>query len=363
MDKEIISDRQGVCLNTLYLLGSTLLIGTGGGVAKKDAWLAIILSVIITLPVMLIYSKILSLFHGKDLYQIVEIIFGKIAGKILSVLYIWFSLHLGALVIRNYSEFTNVTVFPDMPVIIPTIFLIVICIWGGKQGIEVLGRWSELFIIVELILMLIIAVVLSAVLLDINNLRPVLENGIKPVIYSAFLSFTFPFGETVILMLVYSCLKTKKSSYKVFNKALIFAGIMILITTLRNIMVLGADTLQRLYFPAYAVVQIIKIGNFLQRMEISVTIAFLINVFVKITICLIGACTGISRLFKLDDYRFLVTPIALTMVGLSITLYSSTMEMQQWAFKVWPYYAVIFQLILPIIIYIGAMLKVKKGLS
>ena len=48
------------------------------------------------------------------------------------------------------------------------------------------------------------------------------------------------------------------------------------------------------------------------------------------------------------------------MVFFSIIVYKSTMEMEEWAFKVWPYYAFIFQAILPVIILIFAEIKARK---
>ena len=122
MKNENISERQGIILITLFIIGSTFLIGSGGA-AKQDAWIAVIIAILCSIILLLMYSRILSLYPGKDLFDILQIVMGKFTGKIISTLMIWFAFHLGALVLRNLSEFTNILIFADTPVVMPMIFL------------------------------------------------------------------------------------------------------------------------------------------------------------------------------------------------------------------------------------------------
>ncbi|MDF2891010.1 MAG: hypothetical protein K0R80_1377, partial [Clostridia bacterium] len=127
----------------------------------------------------------------------------------------------------------------------------------------------------------------------------------------------------------------------------------------RNIMVLGPLTIKAVYFPAYSVISRVNIGNFLQRMEIAVTIVFILSGFIKITVCILAATKGVARVLGFDDYRILVTPMGLLMVNLARIIYKDIMEMFDWAFKVWPFYAFPFQVIFPILIWIFIELKQK----
>lgn len=359
MNKEVVTDKQGICLVIMFILGSTLLIGAGSN-AKNDTWLSIIIGTLFSIPVVMIYSRLLYLFPGKDLFDILHIVFGNIIGKILSIIYIWFSFYLGVLVLRNFSEFTNIVIYPDTPVVIPMTFFILLCIFALKLGIEVLGRWSELFIILNIIAVILVAIILSFPQMDINNLLPILYNGIKPVVSGAFSALSFPFAETIVFTMVFSSLKNQKSSYKIYLYGLIIGALILLMNTLENILVLGSDTMITNYFPSYIAVSIIRLGTFIERMEATVIIVLIINVFTKTTIDMLATCRGIAKLLDIDDYRFLATPIALLTFVFSIFNFKSTMEMTDWAFKVWPYYALPHQVILPVIILIAAEIKVRK---
>ena len=128
MKNETISERQATILIILFLLGNSLLIGSGNQ-AKQDAWIAIIIAITWSIILVLMFCKILSLYPGKDLFDILQIVMGKVIGKIISILMIWFAFHSGTLILRSLSEFTNILVFADTPVVIPMVFFTILLIW------------------------------------------------------------------------------------------------------------------------------------------------------------------------------------------------------------------------------------------
>lgn len=355
MKKEVISERQGSILIILFILGSTLLIGSGGQ-AKQDSWISVIVAISWATILVLMFSRILSLYPGKDLFDISQIVMGKFIGKIMSMLMIWFAFHLGTLVLRNLSEFTNTLVLPDTPKIVPMIFFSILLIWGLKEGIEVLGRWSEFFIWI-VILIFITTLILSISQMDINRLKPILSNGFTPILKGALPSFAFPFGETVIFTMVFSNISKAKNYNKTFIVGLGLGGFIIFLANLRNILVLGTKTVSRLYFPSYMAISLIHIGELIQRLEIGIAIILLICTFIKAIICIFAVCNGISKVLGFDDYRFIVTPVTLLMLNFSFFMYKNTMEMSYWAFNIWPYYSIVFEVIIPLIIFIMVEIK------
>lgn len=284
--------------------------------------------------------------------------FGKTLGKIISILYIWFPFHLGALVLRNFGEFINAVALPETPKIVPMIILAGLSAWVVKEGIETLSKCANFFIII-VISHLILFAFLSIPKMNTENLMPVLGNGIEPVLRGTVSAFTFPFGETVVFTAILSSLKTKKPPYRVCLISLIIAGLFIVLVSLRNIMVLGVEDISKAYFPSYTALSRINIGNFIQRLEIAASMVFILSGFIKICVCLMAACKGVSKIFGYDDYRFTVFPVALLMVNLSYIIYENTMEMFEWITNVWTNYALLFQLFLPILILITAEVKLR----
>ncbi len=358
VSKETINDKQALIMVTIFIMGSTLIMGVGG-VAKQDMWLAIIAAIASAIPVVLMYARILSTYPGKDLYDILQIVFGKVVGKIVCILYAWFAFHLGALVLRNYGEFIKTAALPETPMLVSMLFLGGLALWAVKAGIEVIGRWSEFFIFILIGFILIIGF-LSIPLMKPQNLLPVLYEGVVPVLHGTLAALSFPFAETVVFTLVFSSLQTRESPNKVLVYGILLGGLIVVYAALRNVMVLGANYISMLYFPSYHAVSRINVGNFLQRLEISVVVVFTIAGFVKISVCLLAACTGIAKVFSLENHRQIATPIALLMVTLAYIVYKNIMEMMEWAFKYWSSYALPFQVFLPAIILLAVEIKSRR---
>lgn len=357
MIKEQISDAQGIKIGILFIFGSTLVMGTGAQ-AGRDMWLSVLAAVIVAIPVVLIYARILSLFPGKDLYEILELNLGKVFGKILSLVYIWFSFHLGSLILRNFGEFIITVALPRTPKMVPMIMLGFLCIWAAKAGIETIARCGDYFIMFVLGLILLYSL-LAIPVMDLNNIPPIMGQGFKKAMSGIGSAFSYPFGETVVFLTIFSCLKRKKSAYKVYTTALIIGGFISVYIALRNITILGPLTIKAVYFPSYSAISRINVGNFIQRIEIGVTIIFLLSGFIKSAICFLSASKGVARLFGFKDYRIIVTPVGLLMINLSYIIYADIIEMIEWSYEIWPYYTFPIQVILPIMIWIFIELKEK----
>ncbi|AZV57625.1 endospore germination permease [Clostridium sp. AWRP] len=361
MDKQVISNSQGVCILTMFLIGTSIVLGVSKN-AKQDAWISIALGILISLPMVFVYSKLLNNFPGKDLYDIFQYVLGKKLGKAISVLFIWYVFHLGALVIRVFSEFVNVVSFPETPQFIFAIFLGLLCIWIVKSGIEVLGRFSMFFLPLLMVITLIIVPLLYTNAHFIN-LKPILYNDTKQVLLGAFSSFSFPFTQSVIFTTVFHSLRNKKKIFKVFLTGLLISGTYLLLSSINNIIVLGVQTTTDLYFPPYTSTRTIKIGDFIERFEIVIALIFIFMGFVKVSVCLYAASTGIAKVFNINNYEIMAAPIGLLMINLSQILYNNTMEMFHWANNIYMYYAVPFQVILPIVTLIIAQIKLGSNNS
>ncbi len=359
MQKEIISSKQATAILIMFLFGSSVVLGVNSELCQ-DTWLALFTSVLMFIPLIFIYSRVIKLFPEKDIFIIIDNLFGKFFGKIIIVLISWYALHLGSLVLRDFSEFIQVVSMNETPEIILMIAMIAIIIYLAKSGIETLGRWSiTIFFII--ITFVIITLIFSGSKLDFNNLLPIFNHSPKEVLTSAYSILSFPFAETVVFITLAGAIKKKDSPYKIYLFASLIALIIFTIIVTRNMAVAGAPTIKIAAFPSYTSARLIGIGDFLTRIEGSVTINFILAGITKITVCLMAATKGISHLFKINNYRTLVTPTGLLMVALSTILYSNITQMFNFL-PTYSIYAIPFQIIIPIIIWITAEIKKKNYL-
>jgi spore germination protein KB len=358
MRKEQISDKEAICLLIIFILGSTAIVGIGGE-AKNDAWIAGIAGMLMAVPIVFIYARIQLLFPGKDLYEILYLIAGKVFSKILTIVYIWYAFHLGALVIRNFGEFINTATMPETPIIVPMLCLGLVGVIAAKSGIEVMGRISA-YSLPALLFIVVLVQLLGIPQWEFHNIKPVLGRGLAPVLKGGFAAFSFPFAETVIFLGVFFSLKNPRSVYKTYFTGLFSSGIVITILATRNILILGGAS-GLFYFPSHVAVSRIRIGDFIERIEVTVALVFVFGVFIKSAVCLFVVCKGIAKMLKLKDYRAIVIQTGALMCYFSFILYDNIMEMQEFAFKVYAYYAFPFQVIIPALLLIIAEIKMRRS--
>ena len=356
MSMEVISDRQGISIVTLFIMGSTMVLGTAVE-AGRDLWISICIAIIAAIPMALAFARLLAIFPGKDIFQIAHYVFGNILGKLFCILFTWFGLHLGSLVLTNFGMYMKVVALPETPRVMPSLVLALLCIWATKEGIEIIGRLAK-FGLIFVGIMVVMTVVLLTPQWEQFKITPILANGWGPVLKGALSAFTFPLIEIVLFTAVLSPLK-KKVAYKTFLFGLVLGGFIVFIASFNEIMVLGPDLYSISYFPAHTAAGRINIGDFVQRLEIAPAVGLLISGLIKISICLLAVSKGLARIFNFDDYRFLVLPLGLMMVNLSEIFFSSVMQMMEFAAKTWKIYALPFEVALPLIVLLAAEVKVR----
>jgi spore germination protein KB len=352
-----MSSKQAIAIIIMFLFGSSVVMGVNSELGQ-DVWIAIGVSIALFIPFALIYARIIKIFPGKDIYDVSEELFGRIFGKIIIILITWYAIHLGALVLRNFSEFIQIATLTETPQLIIMITMLLVVIYLAKSGVEVLGRWS-IIIFVIVIAVVIFTVLASIGNMSFDNLLPISEHQIGDVLTSGYHIFSFPFAETILFMTIASSIRKKDSPYKIYLYAILIAGIIFMIIIMRNITVLGVPMSQASYFPSYTTTRLISISDFLTRIEGSITINFILAGITKITVCLIAASKGISKLFSIKNYNSIIVSVALIILALCTILYDNIQQMFEFL-PVYSIYAVPFQIIIPLILWIGAERSLKK---
>lgn len=358
MQKEKVTINQAMFSVVLFNFGSSVVMGVNTDV-NQDAWIAILVAALISVPLFFMYSRMLQLFPGKNLFQTAELLFGTVGGKIIAVLFTWYALHLAALVLRNFSEFTQVSTMPTTPQLPIMILMMLTAVYLARSGMAAIGKWS---IIASMFILFVVFFTVAASIhqMKIVDLLPILSSPPEKLVKASMQVFAFPFGETVLFLCLGDSLDRNTGSSKMFMRALVIVLIIFLLVFLRNLTLLGNSLMNASYFPSYVTVRIIEVGDFLERIEGSISSNFLLAGIVKITVCLLAAGKGLASIFRLRNGATLLFPVGMLALAFCAMLYHSTMEM--FAFiQIYFYYALPFQVILPFIIWIAGEFHARKS--
>ena len=358
MNKDKISKNQEIYTLILFLLGSSFVFGTGSK-ARQDGWLSILFAVLLFLPMIFVYVRICCLYPGKSLFDIALDVFGNALGRFVVVIYIFYSLYLGALVMRDFSEFINLTSLHETPQIFILSAILIACGFIVKKREKAFARLNVLiFLIIVCITCLVLLLSLSQC--NFNLLKPVGGTGVKSIADNAFSVFSFPFAESIVVLSLYGSVDITGHPYRLFIKGALAATAFFLVSDIIVVCVLGPPTLDSTNFPPYEETTLLSVGAFFSRFEVLIGIAILLCGVVKISVCLFASTIGISKLFLIKNREALSYPVGLLMVTLAVTIYKNTGEMLAWLAD-YKYYAFPFQVIFPLAIWITCEIKrIKK---
>jgi len=89
MYKEVINQKQAVVLMTTFIIGTNTILGIGGN-SKQDIWIAVLFAMVAAGIIMAVYARIIKLYPEKDLFEILDVLFGKVIGRILTLMFVFF---------------------------------------------------------------------------------------------------------------------------------------------------------------------------------------------------------------------------------------------------------------------------------
>ncbi|MCM1992568.1 GerAB/ArcD/ProY family transporter [Oceanirhabdus seepicola] len=357
MNKETISDSQGIALIVLFLVSSSTLYATGLD-AKQDIWISTILVIFLGFITAYMYIRLHHCFPNKDLFDIIEICFGKYLGKVIIFLFIYYTFVNSYDLIRGFSNLIFTISLTNTPLLLIVLITSTLSLFVVMKGIVVLGKWASFFfpIIVGLIILIVLLLIPN---MSIDNILPILSNGIKPISRGALVLISYPLGQLILFPMVFSKFENKNSPTKIYISGFLIAGILIFAINLTNVLVLGVTESQSVYYATYTSVLRLTIP-ILRSVQIIPPTLFVLAYFVKITVHWIATCNGISKLLNFTNYKFIVVIVAFLVTILSYRAYYSIMDFVEWENEIWTYFSLPFQIILPVLIWIITELKFKR---
>ncbi|WP_052339258.1 GerAB/ArcD/ProY family transporter [Gorillibacterium massiliense] len=355
-----LTERQAVAWFIMFQTGSSFLVipASIAVEAKQDAWLSVILAVVLQLLILPLLVAIARQFKEKNFVQYLQGIFGKWVGRGIGFFFILLYPYLtSALTLRNLSDFVNTTLMPETPAEVLYFFMMLAVAYSVLKGVTVCGRAAELLIFIVFVMILLVAVSLLSSL-KIENVLPVFEFGWKPVMRGAIPLLAFPYLENIFLLFFVPHIGYAHWKNVVIRSSL-FSGLIFFLVTFFCISVLSYGTTTNLSFPSFFIVRTITIKMFYERYEVLITVMWFITIFMRISLCMIVTVEGFGDLFQLKKPQALAIPLSL------LTLLLARIVWPNIAFiigflQVWPVHAILLGLIFPILLWISGRIKRLK---
>ncbi len=354
--KEVISGIELWAAMFIYISADAMTAPIGAP-AGNQSWISIAIAICFSLCLMSICTHLSDSNSGKSFIDIGTDLMGKWGGKAIGLLYAWYSFEICSYNLKNNWQMTSTVALPNTPILVTVTVAVIFVIWIAYGGIETISRLSIIFVPV-LVFFLVLGFLLLSKDFNFRNFLPITEIKWRKVLYSSLQVSSFPLTLTVLFVMVFPNLKKKGQAKIPALCAIAMAGFLVLLSDIMYLLVLGS-LVPNLTYPGYTTFSYIEVADFLDRAEILFyTIFIAINV-IEISISLYVTAICLAKTFRINNYRILLVPLGFLVIEQSTFIVRNHPEHISIGIYAWPWYSLIFQLVIPLFLLIFSSIKKK----
>jgi spore germination protein KB len=296
----------------LFEVGSTTLFALGIG-AKQDAWIVILIASCFGMGLLWVFTRIPSAHPQKNFSEILNDVLGRKLA--IPVLFIYGAYFLSGASF-NFYEFGSLikmTALPMTPLLVILYLFMLVSIYILTLGFHVLARTAEILLPVFLIFLITIYIfTMFSGQFDLSTLRPVLGNGIQPILgKTLFDVVVFPYGEMVVFIMFWHFVNKQERIPKTSFLAVLLATILIIFSVIVIISVLGPELTANAEIPLLETILSINIADIITNLDLLAVLIMFIGGFFKMSLHFYGYVLAVIWILKIKDSRWVIVVLGL----------------------------------------------------
>ncbi|MCG7378692.1 spore germination protein [Paenibacillus sp. ACRSA] len=267
-------------------------------VKTPDVWISVIVSGVLVALISVLLVTLCRRFPGKSVFEFVPEITGKWISYVVGLLIIIYFVILCSFEVRVMAEITSMYILERTP----SWVTIMVSLWVGiymiSGGLKVIIRVFEIVLPVTLLLLAVVFL-LSSRMFELSNLRPLLGEGLLPVLKGIKPSFLSYSGYEVLLIIT-ALMSDVKTSNKAAIYSILICTIIYLVTIVMVVGNLSLPGIESRTWPTLDMVRSFEIeGIFFERYESLFIVFWLLQIFATYAFKHYFAAVGIRDLFSL----------------------------------------------------------------
>ena len=339
--------------STLFLILFSCTLGIAPYITIKiagiDSYIGSIIGSIIGLIPLFIFIYIFNYEIDKPIYQKTKIIFGNTLGTIINIFLTILYFILAITILFNTSNFIISQYLTDTPIKLVIIILSLTAYHTSNKGVTTISKIS--------FILFIMATIGLIPEIELDNLKPVLEYGIKnPIIAGMTYSLVLTIPISSLLIIPKKEIENYYKTTKYIIITYLVTTIMIIFMSLVACACLGRYLISMYQYPVYITLKKISIFGFIDRIENFLSIEWILSTFVAFTLPIINIQSNINK----KNNKIINLIIIIIIITTTMILFKSNTSFNHYLDSIYPYILLII-LIIYIIIFITII--IKKGIK
>lgn len=325
-----------------------------------DAYISIIIGTIIGIIPILILIYIFNYEIDKPIHVKTKIIYGKTLGTIINIILTIIYIILTLTMLFNTSNFIISQYLTNTSITLVTLILGITVYHTVSKGITTISKISIIYTIIILSL-LILGIIGIIPEIKLDNLKPILENGIKPPFLAALiytLLLTSPAYS--FLIIPKSIIENNKKTTKYLLITYMITSLAIFLICIISSSCLGRYLIKIYQYPVYITLKKISIFSFIDRIENFLSLQWILSSFISLTIYIYNIKENINK----KNNPLLNLILIITIILISTKIFKNNTNFNHYLDSIYPYILIIQLVIYTIIsitIFIKKSIKNKKN--
>ncbi|WP_028611848.1 GerAB/ArcD/ProY family transporter [Paenibacillus harenae] len=326
---------------------------------KQDGWFSPLLSFLFILPLIYIISGICRRNNGKPLMECLESSFGKAAATGIALIFSAYYLISSASVVRQFANFISEQFIMTTPLAVIALLITFVAVYIFAQGVEVMGRVS-FFVLFVSILFLGMNIFLLWGQYDWNHFLPVFETTPLEQLTASVPPVGWLTDITVVLLLM-PYMKASAYGGKAAIWGAMMATVFYCLIIAITLAVLGAKLVPSLTYPVFAALGTVQIGEFVERIDFILIMAWMASMFTKVSVFLFCFNQMVLYSFRLRSHNGLYVATCLLVTAIALYSWPRNGAVNEFVFKSLTVYKIINNYALFFLIWIGLLLTKRKS--
>lgn len=313
-------------LLVIRLVPVTLICPTVNLVSNPaTAWINDVIGSVLALPLIWLIVNLSRRNPDKTIIGYAGDLLGPVAGKAAGFLIVLFFFMIAATVLRVLGETLVAGIMLATPILVFIVSSAFLAANITRNGLEIEARLAS-FLMPIVVLLLVLIVVLAANYMDPQYLRPIFfPGGLTELVWPTASVLSY-YTEYLVIGMLVPYLNHPERAMAISAGAVLFTLAILIMQCLALASVFG-PLVSSLTMPAFALVQIVSIGPFFERIESLIASIWIFTAGLKLTLFFWASTVGLSQLLRLKSHPPLAYPLAGLMVPVSILSYEGLIEL------------------------------------
>lgn len=324
--------------------------------AKGDSWISIITAGFIIQIVIILFGNLIKRFPLNNLFEIIQIVFGNILGKLLVILICLFYIYQGGATVASFSAILKSWMMPNTPKSVLVILVLTLAVYASIGNLKQISYF--LTTTVGLLLVFISFAIYALKSAKLTYVLPLGISGVKSISLGA-LTALYSFIGFEFFIILYPYVRANRSEIiKISSLANLIVTFFYTFATISSVMFFSPKELMMLPEP---ILYLVKSFNFkvIERPDLLFTSLWIIFVITTFIMMLYIISLGLSTLKKGSSRVLFVYLAAIVIFIIGSLSYGEYKVLT--LFKYFNPMAIVITIIIPMFVLFSSVVFKKKG--